>query len=444
MSLFNLHKVTPIAEFSKKLEILVRGKLWLQVLIGMITGLAVGIAIGPDFELVSPATADVVAEWLALPGYLFLRLIKMILIPLVVASIIRGLGGSTDAEGLRKMGLKFAGYVVCTTTVATAIGIAVARIIQPGKYVSVEGVDVTEAGMREAVALPSLGSLPAEIVNIIPDNPLAAAASGELLGVVIFAVTVGVALAIQKNKQIEPLLLLTDGVLEVTMTIVRWAMMLAPFAVFGLTAQMAIRTGTETILGLGVYVGSVLLGLILLTAFYLMLLLLIRGISPVWFLKRILPAQLLAFSTSSSAAVMPLSFKIAQEELEVEQSTTEIILPLGATINMDGTALYQSVAMLFLAQISGIELALAEYVVLIATLVLSSIGAPSTPGVGMAILASVAASFGIPTAGIALVMGVDRILDMARTTVNVTGDLTACMIFSEDKRGGFLGFLRRS
>lgn len=432
MSIFHFKTTNPIGKLANKLEILIHGKLWLQVLLGMALGFAIGVALGPDVQLVTPTTANLITEWLALPGYLFLRLIKMVLIPLVIASIIRGLGGTKDTEGLKTLGLKFAAYVVSTTVIATTIGITLARLIKPGTYVQLPLAPIDT--VRIPVAVPNIADLPEKMVGIFPSNPLASATEGELLGVVIFAITVGIALALQKNKTIEPLLLVTDGVLEVTMTIVRWAMMLAPLAVLGLTAQMASKTGIETIIGLGVYVGTVLLGLIILLLFYLSLLAIAKGVKPLWFLQRIAPAQLLAFSTSSSAAVMPLSFKVAQEQLEVDQHTTEIILPLGSTINMDGTALYQSIAIIFLAQMSGLDFTLIEYILLIGTLVLSSIGAPSTPGVGMAILAATAASFGIPTAGIALVMGVDRILDMARTTINVTGDLTACMLFTPSKQ----------
>lgn len=432
MSIFHFQTTNPIGKLAKKLEVLVHGKLWLQVLVGIVLGFAIGIALGPDVQLVTPSTATLITEWLALPGYLFLQLIKMVLIPLIIASIIRGLGGTKDPEGLKKLGLKFAAYVVCTTVVATTIGITLARLIKPGTYVTLPTDPITT--VRTPLAVPDMADIPEKMVGIFPSNPLASATEGELLGVVIFAIMVGIALALQKNKTIEPLLLVTDGVLEVTMTIVRWAMMLAPLAVFGLTAQMASQTGIETIIGLGVYVGTVLLGLVLLLVFYVLLLLITKGIKPIWFLQKIAPAQLLAFSTSSSAAVLPLSFKVAQEQLKVDQHTTEIILPLGSTINMDGTALYQSIAIIFLAQMSGLDFTLIEYILLIGTLVLSSIGAPSTPGVGMAILAATAVSFGIPTAGIALVMGVDRILDMARTTINVTGDLAACLLFSPSKK----------
>lgn len=431
MNLFHLHSTTPISKLAKKLEILIINKLWLQVLFGMAAGLSCGILLGPDTQLVQPQSAAMITEWLALPGYVFLRVIKMVLIPLVVASIIRGLGGSSDANGLKSLGLKFAVYVMCTSTIATTIGITLTRLIKPGLYVTLP--NTVPVVTRNAVAIPSLADLPSTIVQIIPINPLASASQGELLGVVIFSIIVGVALALQKNKTIEPLLRVTDGVLEVAMTIVRWAMLLAPFAVFGLTAQMAAQTGIVTIIGLSVYVATVLLGLSLLLVLYITLLFVIKGLRPFTFLKAILPAQLVAFSTSSSAAVLPLSFKVAQENLHVEPHVTEIILPLGATMNMDGTALYQSVAILFLAQISGIDFTLIEYILLVATLVLSSVGAPSTPGVSMAIVTATALNFGIPTAGIALVMGVDRLLDMARTTINVTGDLTACVLFSPKK-----------
>jgi Na+/H+-dicarboxylate symporter len=230
--------------------------------------------------------------------------------------------------------------------------------------------------------------------------------------------------------QSKPLLDLMASLQEVCMTVVRWAMWLAPFAVFGLLAQLTTKIGLNALLGMAVYVGTVLLGLLLLLACYLLLLFIFAGQRPMAFLRASREVLLLAFSTSSSAAVMPLSIKTVEDKLSVRPSVSQFVIPLGATINMNGTALYQGVAAIFLAQVFGIDISHAGMLLIIVTAVGASIGSPATPGVGIVILALVLDSVGIPTAGIALIMGVDRILDMSRTAINVCGDLTACILMN--------------
>jgi len=215
------------------------------------------------------------------------------------------------------------------------------------------------------------------------------------------------------------------------MKIVSWAMVLAPIAVFGLIAQVTIKIGFDAIVGMSVYVGTVLLGLLVLLTFYLAIILLITRQNPWHFLVKIRDAQLLAFSTSSSAAVMPLSMKTAQESLGVRPSIAQFIIPIGATVNMDGTALYQVIAAIFLTEVFGVDLTSGSLILLMATTVGASIGAPSTPGVGIVILATILQGIGVPASGIALILGVDRILDMCRTAVNVTGDLTASVVMEK-------------
>lgn len=216
--------------------------------------------------------------------------------------------------------------------------------------------------------------------------------------------------------------------MEVSMTVVKWAMLLAPWAVFGLMAQLISNVGFDTIIGMGVYVLTVLLGLFLLLISYFLLVTIIARQNPLTFAANIAEAQLLAFSTSSSAAVMPLSIKTAVEKLKVPESIASLVVPLGATVNMAGTALYQAVAIIFLAQMTHIQLSVGDLSLIVVTLVASSIGSPGTPGVGLVILGNIAGDFGIPTEGLVLIMGVDRILDMSRTVVNLTGDLAACAI----------------
>jgi Na+/H+-dicarboxylate symporter len=249
-----------------------------------------------------------------------------------------------------------------------------------------------------------------------------------MLQVVIFAMVVGIALVTMAPAQSKPMLDLLGSLQEVCMTVVRWAMMLAPIAVFGLLAQLTAKLGLNALMGMAIYVGTVLLGLLILFIVYLIIIYLVAKQHPFAFISSIREVLLLAFSTSSSAAVMPLSIKTAEEKLNVRPSISQFVIPLGATINMNGTALYQGVAAIFLAQVFGIEIGISGMVLIVLTSVGASIGAPATPGVGIVILAMVLGTVGIPAAGIALIMGVDRILDMTRTAINVAGDLVAAKL----------------
>lgn len=430
-----------IQELSQKLEILVRGRLWLQVIIALLAGLGVGILLGPDISWLPAETADLVSEWLALPGELFLRLIKMVLIPLVMASIIRGLGTVQDAGQLRSVGARFALFVILTSLMAAFIGVSLARVIEPGQYVKLDNPLQSGLPGQPPADFDVLRQLPHMLVGVIPENPLASAIEGEMLGVVIFSILFAIALCLHRNTGTNPVLKLASGILEICMTIVKWAMLFVPWAVFGLTARMATQVGIKTLVGMSVYVSAVLLGLLILLVFYYLLAAVLGGRNPVTFARDILSAQLLAFSTSSSAAVMPLSIQVAEEKLKTDTSIAHIIIPLGATVNMAGTALYQSVAVLFLAQMSGVHLEAGQLVFIVLTLVASSIGSPATPGVGTVILSTVVTSFGIPASGLVLILGVDRILDMCRTSLNVTGDLVACAILGRNKNQSIKSFL---
>ncbi len=411
---------------------LLRSRLWLQIVVGMVLGIGVGLALSPTGgALVEPRTADMIGLWLAMPGHVFLALIQMIVIPLVVCSIVLGIASSEDLSYLRRIGVRVLPYFVMTTTVAVAIGAVLALTIEPGQYIDPQVVRATMAN-ASAVAAPASpeigGPLPEQLVGLIPTNPLSAALDQSMLQIVVFAMLIGVALVSIEPERAKPLLELIGSIQQLSMEIVGWAMVLAPFAVFGLLSQITMKVGLAAIVGMGVYVGTVLLGLALLLVFYLTVLTVVRGRDARGFLAKVKEVQLLAFSTSSSAAVMPLSIRAAEDQLGVRPSVAQFIVPLGATINMDGTALYQVVAAVFLTQVFGVDLSTGALLLLVATTVGASIGSPSTPGVGIVILATILQSIGVPPSGIALIIGVDRILDMSRTALNVTGDLVACAV----------------
>jgi Na+/H+-dicarboxylate symporter len=389
----------------------------------MALGIGAGIALGPEAGLVSASTARTLGAWLALPGKLFLGLIAIVLIPLVFSSIVGGLAGAPSNEVMRKVGLKLGAFILVTTAVASWIGITLARLLRPGEGLEHPAPMQAPVAISDAAAF-DLKMLPDLLVGVLPTNPAASVIQGDLLAVVILAVLAGVAATQVQREKARPFLALLDSLMSISMTVVKWAMLLTPLAVFGLMAQLMMQIGLDSIMGLLTYVGTVLLGLTLLLLIYLALLRVLGGIGIRAFLQAAGQNLLLAFSTSSSSAVMPSTIQAARR-LHVPEQVAGLVVPVGATMNMAGTALYQSVAILFLAQMAGVDLGGAEILLLVATLVASSIGAPGTPGVSIAILASVAAGFGIPAEGLVIILGVDRLLDMCRTVVNVTGDLTA-------------------
>ncbi|MGM0770295.1 MAG: dicarboxylate/amino acid:cation symporter [Halobacteriota archaeon] len=425
-----------LKHLSFQLQSLIKGRLWLKILIGMFLGIITGLVLGPSGGLVAQDISYTIGEWLALPGYVFLGLLQMIVVPLVFASIIRGIASGEDMEQLKSLGLRTVAYFLATTALAIFIGLGLALIIGPGNYISsdlVQGTmgpeipDVT----GDAVTTPGIADVPGMVTNILPTNPLGSLVTGQMLQVVVFSIIIGLALVSMSPLQSKPMLDLLGSLQEVTMTVVRWSMLLAPFAVFGLISKFTLNLGIDALLGMLVYVGTVLLGLLSLLIVYLLIIYIVSRKGPINFLSSVRDVLLLAFSTSSSAVVMPLSIKTAEEKLGVRPSISQFVIPLGATINMNGTALYQSIAAVFLAQVFGVELGFGALLVIMVTVVGASIGTPSTPGVGIVILAMVLASVGIPTAGIALIIGVDRILDMSRTSVNVAGDLVTCAVMDK-------------
>lgn len=419
---------TQLRHLNTYLSGLVKGRLWLKVLIGMFLGLVVGTLLGPSVGLVEPDTGTLIGNWLAFPGQLFLATIQMIVIPLVIASVVRGLAASENLEQLRKLGLRVTSFFVITTALAAAIGLWIGGLMNPGSMMKSLATTVPATDVTAGAAMPSVVELPQTLIGLLPGNPLDAMVEGQMLQVVIFSIIVGIALVSMEPKNSRPMLDLLDSLQQICMTVVRWAMRLAPLAVFGLMAQLTATIGFTAMLGMASYVATVVVGLLIMLGVYLIILKLIAGQPPLRFLKDSRDVLLLAFSTSSSAAVMPLSIKTAEDKLGVRPSVSQFVIPLGATINMNGTALYQAVATIFLAQVYGIDLSTGSMALVVAMAVGASIGSPATPGVGIVILAMVLQTVGIPPSGIALIMGVDRILDMCRTAINVTGDLVTCRL----------------
>lgn len=403
---------------------LVESRLWLKVLIGMIAGALIGLALSPSTGWVNSEVSATIGAWTGLPGKLFLKLVQMIMIPLIFASIVKGIT-SNSIDQLRTLGLGVLGYFVVSTMVAISIGTMLSLALKPGQYLP----QSSESETISSGSASGIKDLPTAISDLLPSNPLASMVTGEMLSVVIFTVIIGIAILSLKTATRQPILKLLSALQEICMIIVNWAMRLVPVAVFGLMIQLTANLGVQSLAGIGYYIVVVVIGLIALLIVYLLMVGLVGRTSPFKFLKAIRDVQLLAFSTTSSAAVMPLSMKTADEKLGVSPAISNFVIPIGATVNMDGTALYQCVTTLFVAQSYGLDMSMANIILTMVTIVAASIGTPSIPGGGVIILASVFQSVGIPTEGIVMIIGVERILGMFRTAINVTGDLTACVLF---------------
>jgi Na+/H+-dicarboxylate symporter len=413
---------------------ILRSKLWLKVLIALVAGSVFGYLVGPEAGLINQSTSVGIIDWIALPGRLFLQMIKMMIIPLIFCSIVLGITSSGNPDFLKKFGPQVLIYFVMSTAISISIGFAVVFTINPGTSAHI-AVDKTEVQANSSlISDNSNHNLPDLIVRIIPENPLRSMLEGDMIGVVIFAIFLGIAVLMLQAELRNQILMFLKGFQDIALTIVNWAMKLIPFAVFGLIAQVMAKSGLEVLSSLGVYVISVIIGLAILLTVYLIFVKLVIRAPILFFLRSARDAQLLAFSTASSAAAMPVTLGVAQNNLKIHPAIAKFIIPVGATINMDGTALYQSVAAVFLAQLYGIDLTFSQLLFVALITVGASIGTPSAPGMGIIVLSTILVSIGIPATSIGIVIGVDMLLGMCRAMVNVTGDLVACLFF--DRRFG--------
>ncbi len=420
----------PLKSLETYLDALIKGKLWVKVIVALALGVVAGILLSPGIGLFSAPVTESIGSWLALPGKIFFKLVQMIMIPLIFASIITGLVSNTG-EQLKKMGMSTVIYFLLTTLISVAIGIVLSLTIQPGNYFELqESNTIPLTTNNNTQDKPLFENLPDTISELIPGNPLASMLSGEMLAIVIFTIIIGIAITQLKDQQKEPVVGLLSSIQEICMTVVKWAMRLVPYAVFGLIAQLVSTIGISSLKGIGMYIITVLVGLILLLFFYLIIIRLLGRQNPWQFMRSVRDVQLLAFSTTSSAAVMPLSIQTAQNKLNVSKSVSNFLIPVGATINMDGTAIYQCISTLFIAQAYGLEIGISSILMVMFTIIAASVGTPAIPGGGVIILATILQGMGIPGDGIVLIIGVERILGMFRTAINVTGDLTACVVFN--------------
>ncbi len=404
--------------------------LYVKILIG----LALGVLAGLTANLLHLVWLQNFLVSIDFIGTLFIRLITMIVIPLVVASLLVGTASLGDIRKLGRMGGKTVAYYLCTTAVAVMLGLIVSNVVRPGSRIDPATRDrlaasfAGEAADKVALAAQKPG-VKEIILNMVPSNPFGAAASGDLLPLIVFTIIFGAAISLVEKDRRDAVILFFNGVNDAVMVIIDWVMKLAPLAVFVLIAAVVARFGFDLLQSLVFYALTVIVGLLLqVFGTYALLVRVLAKLNPVDFFKRIAEAPLVAFSTSSSSATLPITMETAEEDLGISNEVSSFVLPLGATINMDGTALYQAVAVMFIAQIYGIPMGVPQQLTIVLTATLASIGAAGVPSAGIVTLILVLQSVGMAAetqAGIALILGVDRILDMMRTAVNVTGDLSA-------------------
>ena len=406
-----------------------------RILLGMVLGVLFAITM-VQFEW----GKSFVIDWIKPFGTIFINVLKLIAVPLILASLIKGVSDLKDLSKLSSMGSKTIGIYIVTTLIAVSIGITVVNIVKPGNSISektrkelvVNYQGATNSKIIAAEKQKEAGPLEA-LVNIVPSNIFNAASNnGNMLQVIFFAIFFGIGIILIPEEKSKPVKAFFDGVNEVILKMIDIIMLSAPFGVFALLAALVVESPSlDLFKALGWYALCVVFGLILMILVYIVLVYTITRKTPSFFINGISPAQLLAFSTSSSAATLPVTMERVEEHLGVEEEVSSFVLPIGATINMDGTSLYQAVAAVFIAQAFGMDLSFSVQLGIIATATLASIGSAAVPGAGMVMLVIVLAQAGIPEAGLALIFAVDRPLDMCRTTVNVTGDAAVSMIIAK-------------
>jgi Na+/H+-dicarboxylate symporter len=382
---------------------------------------------------------ETIATYIKPIGSIFIRLLSFLAIPLVLASLIVGASSLGDIKRLGRIGLKTFSLYIITTAIAISIGLILANLIKPGSRIEPEAKDKllgSYSGTVQFNADNAQIDIIDFFVEIVPANPFKAIANGEMLQIVFFAVFFGVALTFVKKQFYDPVVNFFNGVSETMIKMVDIVMLIAPFGVFALISSTVAEFGFDILYTLVWYMLCVILGLVLqIAVVYSSLVSALGKMSPFFFLKGMKTAMTIAFSSSSSAATLPVTMEAAEQNLKIPKHITGFVLPLGATINMDGTALYQGVASIFIAQVYGIELGIAEQLTIIFTATLASIGTAPVPGVGIIMLIMILQSVHVPAEGIALILGVDRILDMSRTIVNITGDAAvAAAVWGTEKK----------
>ena len=406
-----------------------------QIIIGMVLGVVFGL-----FFLNFSWGKEFVINWIKPFGTIFINSLKLIAVPLILASLIKGVSDLKDLSKLSSMGGVTIATYIFTTMMAVSIGLIAVNIIEPGNFIAEETrkqlVNAYSSNANEKIDVAndqkSLGPLQ-PLVDMVPSNIFDAASNNRnMLQVIFFAIIFGISMILIPPKKSLPIKNFFDSLNEVILKIIDLIMLCAPYGVFALLAAIIVESPSMDLFkALGLYSLTVLFGLVLLICIYIIIVKVFIGKGPSYFLNGISPAQLLAFSTSSSAATLPVTMERVKDHLDVKEEVSSFVLPIGATINMDGSALYQAVAAVFIAQAFGLDLSLAAQLGIVTTATLASIGSAAVPGAGMVMLIIVLSQAGIPEIGLALIFAVDRPLDMCRTVVNVTGDAAVSMFVNK-------------
>ncbi|RKE94775.1 dicarboxylate/amino acid:cation symporter [Ichthyenterobacterium magnum] len=412
-----------------------------KILIGMVLGIIFGYIM-----LQIDGGKGFISDWIKPFGSIFVKLLKLIAVPLILASLIKGISDLKDISKFKNIGIRTIGIYIMTTVIAISIGLVLVNVLQPGDGVSEETIAKLTTTYSEnssvkgkiAEATKQVESGPLQFLeDMVPDNAFKAMSNnGLMLQVIFFAIILGISMLLIGEKRAKPMKDIFDSLNDVVLKMVDLIMLFAPYAVFALLANVVVSSGDPDILiALAQYSGVVVLGLVLMVVFYTVLVGTFAKKNPFWFLKQISPAQLLAFSTSSSAATLPVTMERVEEHIGVDKEVSSFVLPVGATINMDGTSLYQAVAAVFIFQALGLDLTFGDQLTIVLTALLASIGSAAVPGAGMVMLVIVLESVELPPEllpiGLALIFAVDRPLDMCRTVINVTGDATVSMLVAK-------------
>lgn len=418
-------------------------KLPTLIIISMILGIVFAVLFGSNIGIISKIKEKSdIDNAINTFGDIFIRLISMVIVPLVVASLIYGMASLGDIKKLGRVATKTFIYYIVTTMLAIIIGLVLVNLIKPGEFLTKENKELLK-GQFETEAKKKQESVKERTVNfweflksLFPENPIKAMTEGKgaMLQIIFFAIFFGLTVTLLSKELQKPIVELTKAVMEVMVKMVGIIMWVAPIGVFCLITSIVGKVGLEVLFALLIYCIVVVLGLAIhIFGSYSILLKVFSKLNPITFFKAMRPAQVTAFGTSSSAAALPVNMACVRK-LGVSDEITSFVLPLGATVNMDGTALYQAVAVVFIGQVMGLNLSIIDQITILIMVTLASIGAAPTPGAGIIMLLMVLDSVGIPKEGIAFILGVDRILDMCRTVVNVTGDAVGSVIVATSEK----------
>lgn len=398
-----------------------------QIFAGLVLGAAAGLIYGPDAAVIKPI------------GTAFIRLIKMVVIPLIFASLLVGVASLGDMRKIGRIGGKTLAFYIAYYISAVALGLFLANTIKPGSNIpeSVQAElkasygETADAQALRAEERPGLGEV---LINIIPDNPADSFVQANMLQIIFIAMFMGVVISLLDKKKMKPVLSFFEAINDIMVKIVEIVIKIAPYAVFALIAAVVGTFGVDILMSLLRYCVVTIGGLFILAFTYPAVVTLFTKYPYFKFWKGIYPAQLIAFSTSSSSATLPVTMECAEDNIGISKEISSFVLPLGATINMNGTALYQGVTAIFIAQVYGMNLGIGDQLAIVLTATLASIGAAGAPAMGVLMLVIVLRQVGIPMEGIALVLGVERILDMSRTVINITGDIAAATVIAHSEK----------